>query len=68
MKRGKEIEDESDYLEDPEDESNCETEEAEEEEEEGAYGEYFAMSEKMEEGRIETQVEEAARIFSIYYF
>lgn len=55
----KEEEIESDIYADPEDENNSEEEEGEKEE--GAYGEYFVVSEKMEEGRIETQVEEAAQ-------
>lgn len=44
-----------------EEENNSEEEGEKEEEEEGAYGEYFVVSEKMEEGRIKTQVEEAAQ-------
>lgn len=43
-----------------EEENNSEEEEGEKEEE-GAYGEYFVVSEKMEEGRIKTQVKEAAQ-------
>lgn len=42
-------------------EEEGEKEEEEEKEEEGAYGEYFVVSEKMEEGRIKTQMEEAAQ-------
>lgn len=42
-----------------EEENNSEEEEGEKEE--GAYGEYFVVSEKMEEGRIKTQVEETAQ-------
>lgn len=50
----------SDFYADPEKENNSEKEEGEKEKE-GAYGEYFVVSEKMEEGRIETHVEEAAQ-------
>lgn len=93
-----EIKAESDYLEDPGDETHlveieemekengiklescCEErmktevekaakeliklEKEDEEEEQGAYGEYFVVSEKMEEGRIETPIEEAAEELS----
>lgn len=60
-KRREEIEEEeiaSDIY--AEEENNSEEEEGEKEEE-GAYGEYFVVSEKMEEGRIKTQMEEAAQ-------
>lgn len=63
-KRREEIEEEeiaSDIY--AEEEKNSE-EEGEKEEEEGACGEYFVVSEKMEEGRIKTQVEEAAQELS----
>lgn len=45
----------------PEEENHSEEEEGEKEEEKGAYGEYFVVKEKMEEGRIKTKVEEAAQ-------
>ena len=49
----------SDIYANPEEGNN--SEEEGEKEEEGSYGEYFVVSEKLEEGRIETQVEEAAK-------
>lgn len=62
-KRREEKEEEivSDIYADPEEENHSEEEEGEKEEEKGAYGEYFVVSEKIEEGRIKTKVEEAAQ-------